>query len=392
MQIEHKVIFYPVGNGDTSQIILNNGRRILMDYRHQKKGENTSEPVIDLKTRLKKELDDADRDYFDVVAFTHADDDHICGSTEFFELEFATKYQGNGRIKISELWVPAAMLLEKTDNDHRSDEFVILRQEARHRLLEGEGIRVFSKPSELTDWLSPKLKERGESSNARDHLFVDAGTLVPTFSLFKDGVEFFCHSPFIKHCAGGDIVRNQASLIFNIRFNADDNIYDYLAVGDADSCDLDDIVSITKYHQNDDRLAWDLFNIPHHCSYKALNAQDKGVDETDPTPLVQELLEMGKADAYLVSSSHPIRDDKDSYRQVQPPHIQAYNTYNKYLKKIKGRKFLVTMQEPNEQKPEPLTFEVTSGGISFIRTTNIGAPSLITSVPPRAGNDDTRIF
>ena len=45
-----------------------------------------------------------------------------------------------------------------------------------------------------------------------------------------------------------------------------------------------------------------------------------------------------------------------------------------------------------EQKPEPLTFEVTSGGISFIRTTNIGAPSLITSVPPRAGNDDTRIF
>ena len=140
MQTKHKVIFYPVGNGDTSQIILDNGQRILMDYRHQIKGENTSEPVIDLKSRLKKELDDADRDYFDVVAFTHADDDHICGSTDFFELEFANKYQGDGRIKISELWVPAAMLLEKTDNDHRSNEFVILRQEARHRLLEGKGI------------------------------------------------------------------------------------------------------------------------------------------------------------------------------------------------------------------------------------------------------------
>ena len=70
--------------------------------------------------------------------------------------------------------------------------------------------------------------------------------------------------------------------------------------------------------------------------------------------------------------------------------MSAY--FLKHHQKIKGRKFLVTMQEPNEQKPEPLTFEVTSGGISFIRTTNIGAPSLITSVPPRAGNDDTRIF
>ena len=34
-------------------------------------------------------LKDANRDYFDVVAFTHLDDDHICGSSKFFYLEHA---------------------------------------------------------------------------------------------------------------------------------------------------------------------------------------------------------------------------------------------------------------------------------------------------------------
>lgn len=384
MAVRHQVIFYPVGNGDTSQIILNNGRRILMDYRHQQKGEDPSSPVIDLKARLKKELQDAKQDYFDVVAFTHADDDHISGSTEFFELQHAKRYQGGGRIKIRELWVPAAMLLETADNAHQSEEFVILRQEARHRLLEGKDILVFSKPSSLMDWLTPKLKERGESETARDHLFIDAGTITPSFSLGQDGIEFFCHSPFIKHCDEGDIIRNSASLIFNIRFDADGNRYDYLAIGDAEWCDLEEIVSITRYHDNSDRLVWDLFNIPHHCSYKALS-DEKGERETEPKPLVKELLEMGNSDAYEVSSSRPIVNSKEGREQIQPPHIQARKAYERYLKSINGRKFLVTMEEPNANSPEPLIFEITSGGITWTRSGAIGAPAIVTSTPPRAG-------
>ena len=83
----HKVIFYPVGNGDTTQIVLSAGRRVLFDFRHTGKAEDSDEPEIDLKAHLKEELDNAGRDYFDVVAFTHADRDHIQGSTDFFELQ-----------------------------------------------------------------------------------------------------------------------------------------------------------------------------------------------------------------------------------------------------------------------------------------------------------------
>jgi len=380
----HQIIFYPVGNGDTTQIVLSGGRRILFDFCHREKAADPATPEIDLKARIKAELKDAERDYFDVVAFTHADLDHIQGSTDFFDLQHAKKYQGEGRIKIRELWVPAAMLLEEADKDHQQDEFVLLRQEARHRLLEGKDILVFSQPDALMDWLAPLLEARGETATARDHLFVDAGTLCSNFLLEKDGVEFFCHSPFIKHCDEGDILRNSASLIFNVRFRADGEHYDFLQIGDAEWEDLEEIVKITRWHKNDDRLNWNLYNIPHHCSYLALG-DEKGDSETMPKPLVKELLLQGKKDAYQVSCSKPIANDKESYEQTQPPHIQARKAYERSLRDINGRRFMVTMEEPNTYKPEPIIFEVTKGGIALRRSNLIGAPAIVSYTPPRAG-------
>lgn len=385
MATKHTLKFYPVGHGDTTQIILNNGRRVIFDFNHSTASENPERPEINLKAELNAELTAAGRDYFDVVAFTHSDLDHIQGSTDFFELQHAKKYQGNGRIKIQELWMPAAMLLETADNDSQKDEFILLRQEGRHRLLEGKGIKVFSKPQALIDWLAPKLKERDESEDSRDHLFVDAGTIVDGFTLEDDKVEFFCHSPFIKHCDEGDIIRNEASLVFNVRFDADGEIFDYLEVGDATWESLSDIVDTTKYHGNMDRLAWDIYNIPHHCSYLALS-DDKGEKKTVPKPKVQEILEAGREGAYIVSCSEPCTDIKDSYDQKQPPHIQARKAYEESLKAVKGRSFLVTMEEPNANKPEPIIFELTSSGNAWLKSGAVGAVGAAVSTPSRAGD------
>ena len=376
---EHKIIFYPVGNGDTSQIVLANEKRLLFDFRHQNQGEDDDSPYIDLKKRLTDELEDAKRDYFDVVAFTHGDKDHIAHSTEFFELRHANKYQGNGRIKIHELWVPAAMILETAKNDQQSNEFVIWRQEARYRLIEGKGIQVFSKPDKLKAW----LEEQGISLDSRRHLITDAGSLAKGFSLADDEVEFFCHSPFIKHCDDGDDLRNSSALIFQVRFEVNQTRTDYFAIGDSDYVVLKDIVNISKENGNKNRLDWDLFNIPHHCSYLALSPE-KGEKETEPNEDVEQLLLLGRSDAYMVSSSEPIKDTQEAYKQEQPPHIQAKKAYVRYLEKVKGRKLLVTMEEPITKKPEPIVFKITGSGCSLLKPMT-GATAIITSPAPRAG-------
>jgi hypothetical protein len=376
----HKVRFYPVGNGDTSQIVLVNSKRLLFDFCHRTDGEDPDSPLIDLKKTLCGELKAAKRDYFDVVAFTHGDDDHISNSTEFFWLEHAAKYQDKERIKIKELWVPAGMLLEEGTSDNQSSEVIIWRQEARHRLKEGKDILVFSKPEKLKKW----FEDNKLDFESRKHLLIDAGKLVPGFTLQADQVEFFVHSPFIKHTDEGDELRNNCSLIFQVRFEVDGTRTDYFAVGDAGYETFEDIVDATKAHKNDQRLDWHLFKNAHHCSYTALGP-DKGDKETEPTPKVEELLRHGKSDAYMVSSSTPISDDKEAYKEEQPPHIQARKTYEKYLKEVKGRKLLVTMEEPNASHPAPIEFEITGQGLRLSSESVKGAAAIISSYTPRAG-------
>lgn len=377
----HTINFYPVNNGDSAQIVLENGKRILLDYRQCSDATDNSVPSFNVAGKLREDLENANRDYFDVVAFTHADKDHIEGCTEFFELRHAEKYQGEGRIKIDELWVPASIVLESATNDEQSNEFVILRQEARYRLKEGSGIKIFAKPQEIVDWMENNDVDVAQ----REHLFVDAGTIVSTFSLDNDGIEFFCHSPFMKHIeGGGKEIRNQSAIIFNIRIKSGAELYDFFAIGDSEWKVLEEIVAITKNKSNNDRLEWDLFKAAHHCSYLALS-DEKGDQETVPKPLIKELLESGRSDAYIVSSSKAISFDNDAYQQTQPPHVQARNCYQKYLNSVGGRKFLVTMEEPNTTKPEPIVFEIGNGGMSWKRKVVTGATILTQSTPPRAG-------
>ena len=184
----HRLTFFPLGNADCCRIDLDGGRQILLDYAAVRDPKDPNDLRCDLATILRNELQARKRDYYSVVGYTHLDRDHICGSSEFFYLEHAQKYQGLGRIKIRELWVPAAAIIE----EGCEDESRIIRQEARYRLKQGTGIRVFSRPDQLKDWLS----KEGLSLDGRKHLITDAGQFIPGWTTDVDGVEFFVHSPF----------------------------------------------------------------------------------------------------------------------------------------------------------------------------------------------------
>lgn len=368
----HKLTFYPLGNADCCKIDLSNGQKLLFDYAHCREGEHEDDLRIDLAKELREDLDDANRDYYDVVAFTHGDEDHIRGSSDFFYLEHAKKYQDDDRIKINELWVPAAMILE----EGLSDEARVLRSEARYRLIKGKGIRVFSRPEKLKNW----LEENGLTLEKRKNFITDAGKTVPDFDKSSHGVEFFVHSPFAAHVNDEIEDRNESALILHATFEVDGVETKFMIIGDTTHEILTEIMDITRAKNRNDRLNWDIYSIPHHCSYRALS-DEKGDEKTKPVKNVKWLLDQGNEKGILVSCSDPIPEDDEN---DLPPHRQAANYYQEVADKI-GGEFKVTMEHPKESNPEPLKIEIDSFGATCKKMILSGGYVATSRPAPRAG-------
>lgn len=364
-----KVTFFPIGNADTCLIELSNGRRVLFDFADMRNADDQ----YDLRCDLEKELRDrmGDDKQIDVVAFTHLDTDHCKRAKDVFYLEHAEKYQDDERIKIKTMWVPAAAILEVgVEGQART-----LRAEARHRFIEGKGIRVFSRPDQLDDFLI----ERDIDPATRRNLITDAGNLCPEFNLAADGVEFFAHSPFAEHCDGKLIVRNQSALFMQATFSVAGRETKLILSADVDHATIDDIVRVTRFHKNDARLEWDINNIPHHSSYTSL-ADEKGKDQTEPSDRLEWLYEdQARKGAIAVSTSCPIPTDDT----LQPPHRQAANYYKHAVGENDGQ-FLVSMEHPTKSKPKPLEIEIGSNGFTVLKAAG-GAAAVLGNSAPRAG-------
>jgi len=374
-----KLTFHPLGNADCTRFDLADGRKLLVDYADMRNPDDHWDRRIDLPAELKSNLRAAKRDYFDVALFTHLDDDHCCGSGDFFWLEHAAKYQGDGRIKIREMWVPAAAILE----DGCEDSARVIRQEARHRLKKGSGIRVFSRPTKLKEW----LEKNGITLESRAHLITDAGQVVPGFSTSgPERVEFFIHSPFGWRQNENEVVdRNQDSLVFQATFLEGSRETQALFMSDINYDSIDQIVQTSKRHKNEDRLRWDIFKIPHHCSYLSIGP-DKGNDETKPTNDVKWLCEtQGQERCIMMSTSKSIPvNGSDEDKDPQPPHRQAA-AYYKRVANSKDGAFKVLMDLPSSSRPKPSTIEITERGATLLSVSaTVGAASVI-STPARAG-------
>jgi len=357
----HKVTFYPLcresgkpPNAEAFRIDLNNSRQVLIDYANMKDATDKSDLRCDLPKLLKDDL--KARDYYDVVIFTHLDDDHVRGAGEFFWFERYPDRQEKGRIKMRELWVPAAAIVEPgLDGDAE-----LIRAEARHRLRNKAGIRVFSAPDTLGAWCK---NERLDIEELRElGLIIDAGKIVPGFSLANDGVEFFVHSPFASRTDDGKLIeRNKDAIVLQAKFILDGGITRFLIMADVTHSEIDEIVRMTRLRERDERLSWDILDIPHHCSYTGIGPE-KGRDVTEATDSVKWLHAQGQTGGIIVSSSCII----PSVDTTQPPHRQAAAYYRKVKATINGE-FVVTMEEPKKTAPEPLVIEITGRGAAVKR-------------------------
>ena len=374
-----KITAYPVGNGDTLRLDLRDGRKMLVDFADMRNRADRTDKRIDLPAAIRADLRLAGRDYHDVTAFTHLDKDHNTGAGEFFEFDHADKYQGGDRIKMPELWVPASALTDVgTEGCAR-----LIREEAKHRMREGYGVRVFSRPDALKGWFK---RERLDMAS-RMRFITNAGELVPGFSRFDaGGLEFFIHSPFGYRRNATEVEdRNLNSLVFQATFREGGTDVRALFAADMPWQGLDDIVSITRspLHRNDERLFWDFAKLPHHSSYLSLSA-DRGVELTVPTDNIRWLYEeAGQKGGIMLSSSWRIPSKgSEEDESDQPPHRQAANYYRHVATNL-GGKYEVTMERPGSN-PRPTVVQITPLGTRLI--SNALAPAAaIAATPMRAG-------
>jgi hypothetical protein len=140
-------------------------------------------------------------------------------------------------------------------------------------------------------------------------------------------------------------------------------------------------VRVTRYHNREERLEWDVFKLPHHCSYLSLGPE-KGKEKTVPEENVKWLFEeQAQTGAIVVSSSKPIPANDDDN---QPPHRQAAN-YHKDAAKDRSGEFIVTMEHPKMSAPEPIVIEIGSSKAKIKKQFWGGAISVVSHAAPRAG-------
>lgn len=354
--------FHPLDNADCTRIDLRDGRKILVDYADMRNPNDGADPRIDLPRALRDDLRAAKRDYFDIVLFTHLDEDHTLGAGDFFHFDRFAGRQGGDRIVMRELWVPAAAITE----EGCIEDAQLIRQEARHRFIKGSGVRVFSRPGRLRDFCT----RNGIRLEDRLHLVTDAGKLVDGFTDLDaaGGLQIFVHNPMAWRLNDREVEeRNEDAVVFHATFREGSRDTRVLFASDVNDETLSHVVRTSKSHRNEERLRWDVFKIPHHCSYRSLNAADKGVDKTVPIEDVRWLCEDAAEPRGIMVSTSEIIPGKGSERDrnVQPPHRQAAAYYEDVAAGIDGQ-FEVTMHHSPRRNPKASQVSITSAGATFL--------------------------
>jgi hypothetical protein len=366
-----KVIFYPLGNADCCLMHLNNEMMFVFDYADMHDPEDRADKRLPLAKHFKEDIGWPKRKYVDVLAFTHGDNDHVKQASELFWLNHAVKYQGEDRVKFKQMWVPAALIVEEGSEDDTR----VIRAEARHRFINKEGILVFARPEHLKDW----LESQGKNLADYQDLIVDAGKLIPGYTLEAQGVEFFVHSPFAKRVDDGVLDRNDNCLVMQATLKMGNRLTRFLITADSTWDCWEDMVNATRRHGNNQRLAWDIFKIPHHCSYLSMS-EEKGDRITKPIAQFEWLLEQGAQRATMISSSWPI----PSTTEDQPPHVETYRRYKETAESLDAD-LIVTMEHPSESSPHRAVITIDENGPTLKRTITSASIAVTSTRSPRVG-------
>ena len=344
-------IFWPVGNGDSTTVVISNDEVLQIDLNDLVMAEEEDNEHIPLVDELVAKLPRRNgKPYLSCFVLTHPDKDHCRGFADLLK-----------RVVIGELWHSPHIFREYEDTQTLCEDAKVFRKEARRRAVRtiavggdpgaGDRVRIIGYSA---------LFQPGETY----HGFPDAFRTRPGKSVFTiDGVDVsdrfnaFVHGPFKDGVADG---RNETSIAMQVMVGSAQKAMSGLFLGDVSYPTLMQIFQQTHAHNNDQQLHWNVLLAPHHCSKKVMYERNEDGQDVLRQDAIDELETPQLTPGYVVSSSNEFPGLNAS--GDNPPHRKARSRYEE----IVNTGFLCTGEFSTPENVRPIILTVTANGISVV--------------------------
>ena len=357
---ERGLVFWPVGNGDSTTIVVDSGIYLQVDLNHLEKSDDEDDASWAVIDELAERLPKVDgRPYLAAFALTHPDQDHCRGFTDLLD-----------EVDIGELWFTPRIFGEYKED--LCDDAKAFKKEAKRRVEAtiaasedpgaGNRVRIFG--------YSELLEEDEFAGFPEDRLTVPGNELtVIDDEDVSDEFRAFVHSPF-KDDDSGD--RNDTSLGMQVTLYEGRQDLSALLLGDLSYPVIKRVFDVS----DSEDLAWHALLAPHHCSKAAMYWKDESDDGEELKKHIVE--EMGSAALQpnrVVSSSNPV--PKSNKSGDNPPHAKAKTQYETITDT-----FLCTMDQE-----QPIVASLKDSKVVFVGKATVAISAGAAAAKARGSNE-----
>jgi hypothetical protein len=357
-------VFWPVGNGDSTTIVVDDETIVQLDLNHRDDAETDADPHAPIIDRLVERLPVlGGKRYLAAFGLTHADADHCRGFKRLLEEE---------DVLIGDLWFSPRILWER---DELTDDAKAFCDEAERRIgvnrrgaaTSGDRIRVIGDADILAEY-----------DDLPSECFTKPGEWFSEIDGEDREGEFhsFVHAPYREDA---ERERNATSVALKVTLYDSDAAGRVIMFGDLHHETLERIFD----SDDADSLEWNVFLAPHHCSDSAMFVEPESGGERELDSKIMAAFEAaGSSPTYIVSSSEPIPASNDP--GDNPPHARAKTEYEKICER-----FECTGEWPSQTQPEPLVFHFVDGAFGVRDSTSAAKRALTAATATARGDTQT---
>ena len=343
-----RFVFWPVGTGDSTTVIVNDDTVLQVDLRHLECANDEDDPHTPIVDVLASGLPErGGAPYLAGFALTHPDTDHIQGFGDLMK-----------KVLIGELWFTPRIFREYKKD--LGDDALAFKEEAIRRTAlmikhdgqvdSGDRIRLIGFDDLLNDPEFQGFPPQYLTVPGNWMTEIDRAVLASEFAAF-------IHAPFKDDSAGE---RNETSLAMQVNLISGASVSKALLFGDLSYPTVRRIFDASKEAGNEVALGWNVFLSPHHCSKSVMYHRDEGaVEETLKQDILDDLEAAQLASGYIIASSEPV--PASNQPGDNPPHAKAKARYEE----IVYNGFICTQEHGSEASPMPVVFDHTDYGIGY---------------------------